>query len=282
MFSRLRQYRDQRYLARNNLDATLFARALTLPVLAGIPFDEQDSLRRLAVLFLRDKRFYGARGFVPDAWMCTRIAIEAALLVRNVGLDRYAGFRTIVLYADTFIARHEEHDEDGLVHVAEEVMGGESWEDGPVILSWADLEGADSEGGNLVLHEFAHKLDMENGGADGYPRLVRGMQRRDWTEAFTSAFHTASQRADAGQDAGIDEYALESPAEFFSMTVEAFFMNPAHLQRTFPAVHGQLLTLLGEPPRARLTPDSTAVLPTFAPHRASSPHRHPARRRPAR
>jgi hypothetical protein len=285
VFARLRHYLDRRYLARNDLDPALFARALALPALAGLRADEHAALRRLAVLFLRDKRIFGARGFATDAWVCTRIAVEAALLVRTLSLDRYRGFRTVVVYEDTFIAHSEEHDEDGLVHVSDEAMGGQSWEDGPVILSWADMLAADAEGGNIVLHEFAHKLDMENGGADGYPRLAPGMQRRAWTEAFASAFHVAGERADAGRDIGIDEYALESPAEFFSMAVEAFFMQPSRLANTFPAVYAQLELLLGEPPRARLpaaTPavrDPARARPAAA---ADTTARHPRRRPPPR
>jgi len=105
---------------------------------------------------------------------------------------------------------------------------------------------------NVVVHEFAHKLDMLNGGANGYPPLHRGMDRRSWSEAFGAAYRDLCARVDAGEDTVIDPYASESPGEFFAVLSEAFFELPDVVEAEYPRVYAQLAQFYRQDPLARL------------------------------
>ncbi len=138
---------------------------------------------------------------------------------------------------------HEEQDEFGLVHQGFENRSGESWLKGPVILSWEDVR-LDSrenlEGRNVVLHEFAHKLDGVNGSTNGLPPLPAGMDRRVWHDVFVRAYEALCREVDSGGFSSIDPYAATSPAEFFAVATEYFFTAPLVLERRFPEVFEQL------------------------------------------
>ncbi len=224
-----------------------------LPLLAALDPHAQARLHELASLMLREKTFVGAGGLQVDDEMRVYVAAQACLLILNLGLEYYAGWHEIILYPDTFVVRHEEYDEAGVVHESERALEGESWERGPLILSWAEvcpqtLE--QEETGNVILHEFAHKLDMLNGTANGMPPLHADMSRQDWTRAFTQAYETMCDQLDGGQPTALDAYAAESPAEFFAVMSEAFFVAPERLWQSFPAVYHQLSRFYRQDPRA--------------------------------
>jgi hypothetical protein len=124
-----------------------------------------------------------------------------------------------------------------------------------VVLSWADVQGADIDDGvNVVIHEFAHKLDMRNGDANGFPPLHADMQRQAWAQAFSSAYQDFCARVDEGEDTRIDPYAGESPAEFFAVLSEAFFETPDVVCSEYPAVYAQLVQFYRQEPLQRLRP----------------------------
>ncbi len=111
-------------------------------------------------------------------------------------------------------------DEAGVVHRNEGPLAGESMPGGPVVLSWYDVEASadwDSAGMNLVVHEFAHKLDMRNGEANGCPPLPATMPPHIWKKTLTAAYEHFRTRVESGDHTAIDPYAAESPAEFFAV-----------------------------------------------------------------
>ncbi len=132
-------------------------------------------------------------------------------------------------------------DAAGVVHQTNAVLAGEAWGRGPVILSWADvLKIGQQPGHNVVIHEMAHKLDMLNGDANGFPPLHRRMDRHQWWQVFSSAWDRLQDEKRAGAELPIDPYALESPAEFFAVASEQFFEEPATLRQHLPDVYRQL------------------------------------------
>jgi len=144
-------------------------------------------------------------------------------------------------------------DEDGIAHHVQEPMSGESWLGGPVILSWADAElRGDEPGYNVVIHEFAHKLDMLNGDANGFPPLHADMDRGEWSRAFSAAFEHFRGRVERGEPTEIDSYAAETPAEFFAVLSEAFFETPGAVLSEYGAVYHQLAAFYRQDPAARL------------------------------
>lgn len=179
--------------------------------------------------------------------MRLEIALQACLPVLEFGLDAYRDWVGIVVYQGEFVARRRILDEDGIEHEYDETAMGEASNFGPVVLGWFD-DFAEADGANVVIHEFAHKLDMLNGDADGCPPLHRGMSLDSWIEAFDLAFNDFCARVDAGEDTWIDPYASEDPAEFFAVCSEVFFTGSEVLKREYPEVYQQLALFYKQDP----------------------------------
>lgn len=214
-----------------------------MPILTGMTAVEKARLRILTTLFLRQKRFVGARGFALTDAMGLSIAIQACLPVLRLGLDSLSDWSEIIVYPDAFRIDRDETDDAGVVHRHKQALLGEAWERGPLILSWAEAakDGLDPViGRNVVIHEIAHKLDMLNGPADGFPPLPARMDAAGWSEAFSAAYDHLLTRLELGRRSCIDSYAAESPAEFFAVVSEYFFAAPAVLHECYPEVYRQL------------------------------------------
>ena len=255
-----RNWRRRRIQQRGTLPEPAWRDAVaSLPLLGGLSDDELNRLRELVILFLHEKELVAAGGYELSAEMRLKIAALACLPILNLGLDYYAGWVSVIVYPDEFVPEYEFMDEDGVVHLVREPMIGESWERGPVILSAADVEcSGEHDGVNVVIHEFAHKLDMLNGAPDGFPSLHGEMERAAWTQAFTGAFDDFSAKVESGAETEIDPYAAESPAEFFAVVSEAFFEIPHVLLREYPEVYRQLATFYRQDPAARMGVGSAA------------------------
>lgn len=234
---------------------TLFARPVALPlpseqdwsaVLARPVFDrltptERGDLRVLAEELLKDKSLTPVGGAAPGGEDLAAVAAFAALPVLRLGLSWYQGWNEVVLYPSEFVHAGEEVDEVGVVHQVRHVRAGEAWAGGPLVLSLDDVAASGwSEGYNVVIHEFAHKLDMTNGEVDGLPNLHGDLSAPAWAAAFEPAYRDFRQRAEAGEEGDIDPYAAESPAEFFAVLTEYFFEWPEALNASYPAVYDQL------------------------------------------
>jgi hypothetical protein len=247
----LRNWRRRRLLAQHRVDDALW-RTVTerLPFLRGLSREQMQRLRDLALLLLVEKDISGARGLALDDAMRLSIAVQACLPVLHLGLDRYDLWSEIVVHPGDFRVRVSETDEQGVVHEFDDERAGESWQGGPVVLSWDAARNAPDM--NVVIHEFAHKLDMANGEADGMPPLHSGMDRRAWAEAFRVAYEGFCDAVDRDRETWLDPYAAESPAEFFAVISEAFFAAPNETRRRYPEVYEQLKRFYRQDPAARL------------------------------
>ena len=214
--------------------------------LARYPFvnwrttDELLALRRLATLFLARKEFSGAAGFEVSDEIAVAVAVQACLPVIHLGLDAYDGFVGIVMHADEVVARRQRTDDDGVVHEYDEPLAGEAMDGGPVMLSWQDVAQAGESaqwGYNVVVHEFAHVLDMADGAADGMPPLPDRAARAAWAEVLNAGYQRLADALDAGQDTLLDPYAAESIDEFFAVASETFFVAPHDLIEEHPDLY---------------------------------------------
>jgi Mlc titration factor MtfA (ptsG expression regulator) len=219
--------------------------------LAEHPAADLERLRKLAAEFLRDKRFHGAHGFVISDEVALAIAAQAVLPVLHLqgGLDWYDDFVGVVVHPCEAIAQRRTIDETGVVHEYEEIVAGEAMEHGPVMLSWQDVlaSGATRDQGyNVVIHEFAHKIDMRNGEADGCPPLPRRFHgtsnpreaRAAWLAVMTPAYHRFREQIIIAERFGgeapwLDAYGSQSISEFFAVACEAYFVNRMRLAGTF-------------------------------------------------
>lgn len=263
LFSRFAQWRKERVIAQTPLSDSQWRSACNaLPFLGSLDTVELARLRELTVLFLDAKQMAGAGGFELSDDIRLSIAIQACLPILNLGLDYYAGWVGIVVYPGEFIVPRAQSDDDGIVHEYDETIAGEAWEAGPVILSWEDIEiGAEEadSGYNVVIHEFAHKLDMLNGDVDGMPPLHRSMDRKAWQKALGAAYDDFCREVDAcGDDEAafdelvIDPYAAEHPSEFFAVLSEAFFVIPQVVKGEYPEVYRQFALFYRQDPASRM------------------------------
>ena len=250
------QWRRRRVLHDALIEDIAWQKALrNHPILAGLTADELSRLRELATLFEHEKLFEPVRGLVLEPPMRISIAVQACLPILNLGFDWYDDWRTLIIYPAEFVRPREEFDPVGVMHQWEETLEGESWQLGPVVLSWADVDASGwGDGYNVVIHEMAHKLDMRSGDADGFPPLHRNMRTREWTVAFTAAFEDINRRLEAGKACPLDAYAAESPAEFFAVLSEYFFEQPQLVHVAYPEVYRQLGLFYRQDPARRLSP----------------------------
>ena len=214
-----------------------------------MPFiPDSEKLKDLVILFLAEKEFAAAHGIELTDAMRVAIAAQACLPVLELGLDWYRGWHGVVVYPGDFRVQRKEVDEHGVTHEWEDELAGEAFPGGPVVLSWDAL--AHDPAMNVVIHEFAHKLDMLNGAADGLPPLHPGMDRRAWTAAFEAAYEGFCDAIERGRDTWLDPYAAEHPSEFFAVVSEAFFTEAAQTRRRYPDVYGQLRLFYRQDPAA--------------------------------
>ncbi len=252
----LRNWKRKRVLAQHSIDASLWAAATAaLPFVEGMPVEQAQRLQSMALLFLAEKQLTPLAGVELSDRDRLSIAIQACLPVLELGLDWYEGWVGVLVYPGDFRVKKAEMDEAGVLHEWEDELAGESWEGGPVILSWdavGDPLRVGAGGVNVVIHEFAHKLDMRNGEADGQPPLHAGMNAVAWRTALKEAYEGFCDALDRGTATWLDPYAAENPAEFFAVASEAFFEAPRELRRRYPDLYAQFALFYRQDPALRL------------------------------
>lgn len=243
-WQRLRRRSEQRAIQRRAIPEEIWQLTLArYPFLARRDAADLIELRRLSSLFLDSKEFSGAHGLQVTDDMAVAIAAQACLPVLRLGLRPYDGFLGIVVHPDEVQVRREFVDDDGVVHEYDDVLAGEAMEGGPVMLSWSDVSAAGESadwGYNVVVHEFAHVLDMGDGLADGIPPLSGSAERSHWQAALMADYEAFCARVDAGEDTVLDPYGAESPEEFFAVASEAFFVAPTDMRDEHSALYALL------------------------------------------
>ncbi len=170
------------------------------PILAGLARAELSTLRELSSVFLHEKVFEGADGLELNPAMREVIAVQACLPILHLGLKWYENWKTVVVVPDVFVEEHTAFDEAGVVHEWDEDQSGESWDSGPVLLSWKDVEASGwGDGYNVIIHEAAHRLDLLDGEVNGRPSLHADMDPEEWRRVFTAAFADLKRRAREGR-----------------------------------------------------------------------------------
>jgi MtfA peptidase len=238
---RLTHWREQRALDRRPIDGGLWQRTLRrYPFLRRRDPALEEQLLRLTRLFLDRKEFTAIGQVRLNNDVVVAIAAQACLPVLRLGLARYDGFVGIVVHESAVRARRTHADETGVVHEYDEVLSGEAVQGGPVMLSWRDVRSAGltaKQGFNVVIHEFAHVLDMEAGPADGAPLLPGHLPASEWQTTFQQAFDAFVQHVHSGQPTWLDPYGAEGPEEFFAVASEAFFVRPTGMKKEHLALY---------------------------------------------
>lgn len=215
------------------------------PLWEEIPEEIREATERWMQVFLAEKSFEACGG-LPGITEEMRLAIAApaCLLIAKRPQDYYDRLRSILIYPDAFALKNEWGDDEG-------VGLGESWGTGSVVLSWQSVKQGDlnpDDGLNVVLHEFAHQIDQEDGAADGVPEFEETADYGKWSRAFRPAYIDFCERVNAGKRTVLDDYGAESPAEFFAVATETFFERSKGLKREEPEIFAELVKFYGMDP----------------------------------
>jgi MtfA peptidase len=247
--------REQRAVQRRAIADELWLDALaSLPFLARWSAADLSELRRLTSLFLDEKEFSGAGGLTVTDAMALRIAVQACLPVLRIGLKPYRGFVGIVVHPDEVVAPREVVDDDGIVHNYEEVLSGEAMGGGPLMLSWTDVRDAGVSADwayNVVIHEFAHVLDMADGEADGVPPVASLDERKRWEAVLDEEYQKFCRWVDEDRETTLDPYGATEVDEFFAVAVEAFFVAPDGMRREHPQLYALMAEYFQQDPAAQ-------------------------------
>ncbi len=214
-----------------------------VPYVRTLPADLQLQLKQHIQVFIAEKAFIGCDGLTITDEIRVTIAAQACLLILNRPRGYYPKLRQILVYPGSFVVDREHTDGIGVAHHARQVLSGESWEQGQVVLSWHDtLEGAaiPDDGQNVVIHEFAHQLDQETGRANGAPVLPRRDQYPRWSRVLGAEFRDLKTRAAQGETSLFNDYGATDPAEFFAVISEVFFEQPQRMATEHPALYREL------------------------------------------
>ncbi len=254
MFDWLRAWRRRRILRRVQISDSAWRATLSRFAFArGLSDEQRARLREFSILFLHEKEFSAAAGLQLSGEMKLAIAAQACVLILELDLDYYRDWVGIIVYPEAFAPRRQVMTEGGVMHEDGTLHAGEAWLRGPLVLSWADVQSSGAlDGVNVVIHEFAHKLDMLNGAPNGFPPLHRNMSRERWSMAFSAAFSDFGRRVQDGERTRIDPYAAESPAEFFAVMSEAFFEIPHVVRNEYPKLYEQLSLFYRQDPAVRI------------------------------
>lgn len=243
--------------------------ALAIPVLASLTMDEQAKLIQLAERFLQQKRIVALQGLELDTLQSCRIALLFCLPVLELGIEWLDGFHEILIYPAPFVVDDEWEDDIGLVHNQRLVQSGQSWQHGPIILNWLDIQDSfDASGFNLIVHEVAHKLDTRNGDrASGVP-FIPLREVAGWEHDLHAAMNNIQDEIDmVGESAAsIDAYAATDPAECFAVLSEYFFSAPELFAPRFPALWQRFCLFYQQDPLQRLRDNREPVNSTSLVH----------------
>ena len=214
-----------------------------MPYFRQMPVDLQLQLKQHIQIFLSEKKFVGCNGIEITDEIRVTVAAQACLLLLNRKTDFYPKLQTILVYPRAFVKEQHVVQAGGVTYREKVALSGESWEFGKVVLSWQDtLDGADipDDGRNVVIHEFAHQLDQENGTANGAPVLDKAQGYQCWSDVFSEQFELLKKQAQTGQPSLFDYYGATNPAEFFAVASEVFFEQSRQFNHEYPQLYRQL------------------------------------------
>jgi Mlc titration factor MtfA (ptsG expression regulator) len=214
------------------------------PLYRRLPAELRPRLDELVGVFVAEKDFVGCAGLEVTLPMKLGIAAQACLLIVNRSDCRvYDELSSILVYPAAFLVPDTDVDEAGVVTEERRELIGQTFDTGRIVLSWADVaEGARgaADGVNVVLHEFAHYLDHEQGTTNGALRFGTRSDRERFTRVLRSAYARLWHRARRGRASVIDDYALEDEGEFFAVATEAFFEQPEALRAEDAELYSEL------------------------------------------
>ena len=219
---------------------------------------ERAHLRDLIKVFIAEKYWEGAGGLALSDEIRVTISAQACLLILALPHNYYRNVQSIIVYPSTVVPppRKRGFFETTMAPIeAEHPLLGQAFVYGPVIIVWdAALHGGrhPESGHNVVFHEFAHKLDMLDGAADGTPPLHDRAEYRDWSQICSREYKRLREDALHGRHSFLNAYAATSEAEFFAVATEQFFDQPRQLIDHAPDLYRVLQQYYRQNPLERM------------------------------
>ena len=218
--------------------------------------DEDQAARLLGwiAVFLEEKRFEGCRGFDITDEVRVVIAAQAGLVALGFPDLWLDGLKSVLVYPGDYLVPRSMPLTGGGELEWQEARLGETWSGGSMVLSWpgARAGGRMRDGPrSVVIHECAHLVDLLDGEIDGVPPLPKATARR-WREAMAGCRERFGELLDEGRSVAFDDYAAESPAEFFAVASECFFQDPHRLFRQDATLYGLLVEAYRQYPVTRV------------------------------
>ncbi len=213
-----------------------------IPLYKRLPDELKTQLHGLINVFLAEKKFVGCGGQEITDEVRVTIAAQACMLLLNRETNFYPKLKTIYVYPHTYVAKSMQND-SGLIVEGKSVRLGESWQNGPVVLTWDSITGGArniQDGRNVVFHEFAHQLDQENGDADGAPILENRSSYRTWAAVLGEEYDNLRDETRDRRRSVLNKYGATNPAEFFAVATEAFFEKPRQMHKKSPDLYEEL------------------------------------------
>ena len=232
-----------------------------VPVCAALPEDERVRLHGIASVLMAERRFEGCGGLALTEAMKVVVAAQSAVLLLGHDNDFWSDVSSILVYPTTFAEPGGARPIGRWDH-RYGPRDGEAWPHGPVILAWDAIErdlAHPETGRNVVLHEFAHRIDMENGDADGVPPLLRRVQPATWQSIMREAYDGLARESKDGVPTVLDEYGATNPAEFFAVATACFFTRPRMLEDRHPSLYSALRAWYRQDPAERPEPAGRSV-----------------------
>jgi Mlc titration factor MtfA (ptsG expression regulator) len=214
-----------------------------VPIYHRLSWADKKEIHGHILVFLAEKNFEGCGGLEVTDEIKVTIAAQACILLLHRETDYYPGLYSILVYPSAFIAKGHVEFAPGYYAETEQVHLGESWKRGALILSWDHVlaNAVDvHDGHNVVLHEFAHQLDIEDGYANGAPPLPHRSRYVAWARILEKDYSKLQKDTEEGRFTVLDEYGATDPAEFFAVATECFFEKPAQLQKKHPELYEEL------------------------------------------
>lgn len=252
MFNWLRKNRRADILAEVDWDEWARFGSGSLWQFAYLSEPEQRKLLRTAAIIVAEKNWEGVDGVEVTEEMQRAIAVQMSLLCLGFEDQYFSQVKSILIRSRAYAARSRT-PVGGVGYIDEPSYRlGEAWHRGPVILTWPEVVegGRDSnDGHHLVIHEFAHQLDMLNGShADGVPVIESAQQAERWLSVCDAGFERLRQECQLRQRPFLDCYGTTNKAEFFAVASEAFFQTPRRMQHSSSELFDELKTFYRQDP----------------------------------
>jgi MtfA peptidase len=219
---------------------------------------EKAHLRALIQVFIKEKYWEGCGGLDLTDEIRVTISAQACLLLLGIKHDYYRNVLSIIIYPSTVVPPQRKIGYFETVHAPVEITNpiiGQAFQQGPVILVWDAVlrSGRHPERGhNVVYHEFAHKLDMLDGTADGTPPLQDLDEYKDWVTICSREYLRLRHDAGKGKRSFLDAYGATTEAEFFAVATEQFFDKPTRLKEQAPDLYRVLKEYYNQDPAVRV------------------------------